>query len=358
MDDKTLKEEPAVSTFTGSDTEDVTLFCQEIQMAAFEEDRQRDDAWIADYAGALLTGVALRWYITLDQDVQCSWKKLRVSMLERFDPNSENPIATSPGGRVHVSPSPSMSMSVGSAHSPGFFPNHHRAVFGNVPVLPGPVSPDPGTVRQAMTGTSAAINSLVSTNSRRGYIKLVKATDGHAVGYVSGFASDPWNAITPFQYEALTVEMPSLPPTDGSPWEMKIVNRPGLATTNDTTALAVFGHPTQRNPDHASWSFRRFSTDVSELGNEGASNVWMLRDYGIGGQELVILWKYTVGSSTADTLKVVKTSGIKSTTLSLRARGYTNSRNETVMRMIFEDIPKVEPKALRGIESHALAMAM
>jgi len=136
------------------------------------------------------------------------------------------------------------------------------------------------------------------------------------------------------------------------------VNRPGLANTNDTDTMVVFGNPTQRNPGHASWSFKRFGTDASELGSEGASSVWMLRDYGLEGQELVILWKYTVGGSSADTLKVVKTSGIKSTTLSLRARGYTTARNETVMRMIFEDVQKVEPKAEPGLERHALAMTM
>lgn len=86
-----------------------------------------------------------------------------------------------------------------------------------------------------------------------------------------------------------------------------------------------------------------------EDGREDASDVWILRDDGLGGEELVMMWQYTAGGQSmlglnpddvymaeidsvgSDMLMPVKTSGIKSTTLSLRAPGYTLALNETVL---------------------------
>lgn len=71
--------------FSAGEGEDVAVFLQSVQQEAFAQRRQRDDVWIADYAATLLKGPrALKWYYKLDDEVQGSWKKLRVAMMSRF----------------------------------------------------------------------------------------------------------------------------------------------------------------------------------------------------------------------------------------------------------------------------------
>lgn len=49
---------------------------------AHMEGKQRDDEWIADFATMCFSGNALRWYETLDDDVQRDWSKLRRAILD------------------------------------------------------------------------------------------------------------------------------------------------------------------------------------------------------------------------------------------------------------------------------------
>lgn len=49
---------------------------------AHMEGKQRDDEWIADFAAMCFSGNALRWYETLDDNVQRDWSKLRRAILD------------------------------------------------------------------------------------------------------------------------------------------------------------------------------------------------------------------------------------------------------------------------------------
>ena len=51
---------------------------------ALKTGRQRDQVWLVDFVVASLVGDALRWYETLDQEVQDDWGLLRGAMLERY----------------------------------------------------------------------------------------------------------------------------------------------------------------------------------------------------------------------------------------------------------------------------------
>ncbi|KAG8993511.1 hypothetical protein FRB94_013262 [Tulasnella sp. JGI-2019a] len=71
-------------TFEGKDTEDVTLFLQNVKRIAFMQGRQRDDGWLADYVETCLSGEALLWYIPLDEDFKRNFSLLRIAMVEHF----------------------------------------------------------------------------------------------------------------------------------------------------------------------------------------------------------------------------------------------------------------------------------
>ncbi|KAG8878158.1 hypothetical protein FRB97_002752 [Tulasnella sp. 331] len=71
-------------TFGGKDTEDVTLFLQNVKRVAFAQGRQRDCDWLADYVETCLTGRALLWHDTLDEKTSSDYKLLRTAMLQYF----------------------------------------------------------------------------------------------------------------------------------------------------------------------------------------------------------------------------------------------------------------------------------
>ncbi|KAG8986180.1 hypothetical protein FRB90_004178, partial [Tulasnella sp. 427] len=103
-------------SFSGSG-DDVLAFVQAVQRTAFLQNRQRDDAWIADFVSTCFSGSALVWYsTTLDKATQYDWSELRRAMIQRFLPSEENhlvpisaaaspPPASAPSSPIRPEPS-------------------------------------------------------------------------------------------------------------------------------------------------------------------------------------------------------------------------------------------------------------
>lgn len=70
--------------FDGSDPRECDKFIASVRKLAIAESKQRDDEWMADFAGSCFVGKALRWYESLDDEVQCSWKQLRRALLAQY----------------------------------------------------------------------------------------------------------------------------------------------------------------------------------------------------------------------------------------------------------------------------------
>lgn len=51
---------------------------------AFQQGKQRDDEWVADFAATCFGGEALEWYVDLDEESQTSWRKLRARLIQRW----------------------------------------------------------------------------------------------------------------------------------------------------------------------------------------------------------------------------------------------------------------------------------
>ncbi|KAG9020522.1 hypothetical protein FS837_008133, partial [Tulasnella sp. UAMH 9824] len=62
---------------------------QQVQRAAFQQGKQRDDEWVADFAATSFSGEALEWYVSLDEETQTSWRKLRAGLIQRWPVNPE-----------------------------------------------------------------------------------------------------------------------------------------------------------------------------------------------------------------------------------------------------------------------------
>lgn len=77
---------PGPVTFSGSPSEDVTIFIQHVQKVAFARGRQRDDDWRTDYLTTCLSGDARVFYSQLEDEDQYSWRRLRSALLQKFAP--------------------------------------------------------------------------------------------------------------------------------------------------------------------------------------------------------------------------------------------------------------------------------
>lgn len=64
-------------------------FVQQVQRTAFQQGKQRDDEWVADFAATSFSGEALEWYVSLDEEAQTSWRKLRAGLIQRWPVKSE-----------------------------------------------------------------------------------------------------------------------------------------------------------------------------------------------------------------------------------------------------------------------------
>ena len=70
--------------FDGMDGTACETFVLAIQRHGRREGRMMDDEWMAELASICLTGSALRWWSTLADDVQRSWRLLRAALFDRY----------------------------------------------------------------------------------------------------------------------------------------------------------------------------------------------------------------------------------------------------------------------------------
>jgi len=70
--------------FRGSDHQECEDFVLALKRYAFGQGMDRDDEWVARFAATCIAGDAMRFYETLGDDVQHSWKLLRKALLERY----------------------------------------------------------------------------------------------------------------------------------------------------------------------------------------------------------------------------------------------------------------------------------
>ncbi|KAG9031770.1 hypothetical protein FS837_002891 [Tulasnella sp. UAMH 9824] len=86
--------------FHGRSGEEAEEFVHIVQERALDVGKQQDNEWIAAFISSCFVGNALRWYSSLDSDVQDDWKRLRQAILTRFP--REDPGAPS----VSIIPTP------------------------------------------------------------------------------------------------------------------------------------------------------------------------------------------------------------------------------------------------------------
>lgn len=76
----------AVERFKGTDWEECDDFVAAVRARALWEGKQRDPAWIADFAAPLFSRTALSWHCRLPQDVRQDWFKLEIALIDRWPP--------------------------------------------------------------------------------------------------------------------------------------------------------------------------------------------------------------------------------------------------------------------------------
>ncbi|KAG8930085.1 hypothetical protein FRC01_003265, partial [Tulasnella sp. 417] len=64
--------------------EPVAPFIQAVQRVAFQQNRIKDDGWIAELASTCFTDKALVWYFGLGKETQSSWARLRVALVQQY----------------------------------------------------------------------------------------------------------------------------------------------------------------------------------------------------------------------------------------------------------------------------------
>ncbi|KAG9041037.1 hypothetical protein FS837_012805 [Tulasnella sp. UAMH 9824] len=93
--------------FTGQSAEEAEDFIQAVNKRAYAAGKQKDNAWIAEFACPFFSKKALRWYDGLDEATQNDWKLLRSAILAEFTAAPPVP-----------SPLPSPALAVVSPSSP------------------------------------------------------------------------------------------------------------------------------------------------------------------------------------------------------------------------------------------------
>lgn len=73
--------EPTLLQFRGEGPEECEKFVAAVINQAFAQGMLGDDRWVADFAATCLAQDALRWWSSLDQKIQTSWRLLRQEML-------------------------------------------------------------------------------------------------------------------------------------------------------------------------------------------------------------------------------------------------------------------------------------
>lgn len=148
----------------------------------------RDDKWVAEYASTCFNGDALFWFLELGEEVQESWKRLRLALSRRFPspktaeanaislPAAEPPITapiatltlnpTSKTGRIEVVGELASTLGY-LAFDPSsgisITPSEDKALLV---ILPDPVSSDPCHIQMVCTVTTVfKSGSIVGSKS-------------------------------------------------------------------------------------------------------------------------------------------------------------------------------------------------
>ncbi|KAG8907207.1 hypothetical protein FRC00_012062 [Tulasnella sp. 408] len=80
----------AVELFKGTDWKECDAFVRALRSRALWEGKQRDPAWIADFASPLFSRKALLWHSRLPLDTRLDWFKLENALLEEWLPSEED----------------------------------------------------------------------------------------------------------------------------------------------------------------------------------------------------------------------------------------------------------------------------
>ncbi|KAG8874498.1 hypothetical protein FRB97_005865 [Tulasnella sp. 331] len=328
-------------TFAGVYGEDISFFLQNIQQEAFKQGRQREDAWIADYALTMLRGRALIWYYSLDEESQSSWRKLRVALIARFSPPDD--LQPPPGPSQAPTPAASSTIELTPLPELNMAPPEYAPKDPLTPISPTtPTSSNrPNPPRHSLTvprhthsmstsitrpQSSAAIyahharsestvsrqrpstgyapslsGSIVPTHevivplipARRGYIKLVTSKVGaqQAEGYISG---KRWSDIKKSPSKAIYVEIPPFWTSYQAPWEMKIIN-PQSGLQEGRQVFHVRGPPDENSLNTGfGWSFGKDLIPSVSKHLTTWRNCWVINGTP-GEEELSIMWKYKDG---------------------------------------------------------------
>lgn len=253
-----LMESNVPLTFSGEEGEDVALFLQRVQQEAFTQGKQRDDSWIADYAGTLMGGSALRWYYKLDDEVQGSWKKLRLAMNEHFTFNAGD---QQRGERLR-----SPSTETFETAPPNYSATHSRrntnaSVFSSYTAR----SRTPMGARP-MPQTSHSTYSTLSTNTNSTYASPAPTQTTFGSGYPG--SSTHGHAQTYSQ--SLSVRpLPPLPPSNPRTPNVSVSSRPSTSYTEFGTAHEYH----QPSPQIPPSSFRTGSLSNYQRGSDYAESL-------------------------------------------------------------------------------------
>ncbi|KAG8937665.1 hypothetical protein FRC00_002792 [Tulasnella sp. 408] len=75
---------PPVELFKGTNWEECHKFVLAIRTRALWEGKQRDSAWMADFAATYFWHKALPWHSRLPEDVRQDWSKLELALFDRW----------------------------------------------------------------------------------------------------------------------------------------------------------------------------------------------------------------------------------------------------------------------------------
>ncbi|KAG8983692.1 hypothetical protein FRB93_007089 [Tulasnella sp. JGI-2019a] len=173
-------------SFSGREDEDVTLFLQNVTRIAFTKGNARDNDWHADYVGTCLSGGALDWYAELDEEVQRSWRDIRLALLKQFSVRGrapDPPPAAAPPPPNRGTPATPRSPLHPNSSTPGPSPNTTTpptrqlqfeipggaGLFGPITVAPSPPNSTPySTTHNAVGRRGGGTN--VSNDGRTGEV--------------------------------------------------------------------------------------------------------------------------------------------------------------------------------------------
>jgi len=86
-------------TFRGTDGIECEEFIRAVRLRVRSESRTDDNDWIVQFVSTCFARNALRWYITLDHDVQNDWDRLQKALLDKY-PAVDDIRSTPPTGVV------------------------------------------------------------------------------------------------------------------------------------------------------------------------------------------------------------------------------------------------------------------